>query len=83
MGLHRNSVNAPNTWSLSLLYCFITTYDWQQRARGTRAMHFFVALVLVHFKNIFNKYFIKIFFFHAIFNVYRYLSVLVNFLDKV
>jgi hypothetical protein len=44
---------------------------------------FFVAQVLVYFKDMFNKYVTKIFFFYPTFNVYRNLSILANFLDKV
>jgi hypothetical protein len=51
------------------------------KARARHSRH----AILVYFKDIFNKYFLKnkFVFFHAKFNVYRYLSILVNFLDKV
>jgi hypothetical protein len=42
------------------------------RARRSR-LAFFIAKFLVHIKDFLNKYFIKTFYFHVKFNVYRYL----------
>jgi hypothetical protein len=58
MGLQRNSVNHQ---ILGHYLCSIELIllKFGNSARGARAVHF-VAQVLVYFKDMFNKYFIKI-----------------------